>query len=306
MTNEQKIEKNGVSWLDFPNAKTDDFLFLKEEFQLVSSVLNDLSTPLKRPKIEEYNDYIFLVLHFPVFDQATRQTIPTELDFIITRKMVVSVHQQTIPELENFFNDCRLNDWLQAQYFQKPGHLLFCILDKLVDSCLPMLDHIYENIELIENKIFQGHEKEMLSEIAIVKRDIIDFRRTIKPQRSVLEILAKKSSRFFGHDLDFISQEVIGSNTRVWNTLENHKEMIEAIEETNASLLSYQISNIVKILTIVSFIAFPLNLITGFLGMSVFENVQFTRSPYLYLIVLTVDILIVLLLFLFFKKKKRL
>jgi magnesium transporter len=300
----REIQKNGVSWMDFGNPVTNDFLFLKDKFHLASLVVSELSTPLKRPKIEEHGDYLFLVLHFPVFDQQTRQTIPTELDFIITRKTIATVHQDSIPALEDFFTECLNNEWSQSQYFQKAAHLLFCILDKLIDSCLPMLDHVHDHIEEIENKVFHGQEKEMLSEVAIVKRDIIDFRRTIQPQRSVLEVLTQKANRFFEYDLDFISQEVIGSNIRVWNILENHKEMIEAIEKTNESLLSYQISEIVKILTIISFIAFPLNLVTGFLGMSIFENVPFAHSPFLYLIVLIVDILIVLLLVLFFRKKK--
>jgi len=300
----QEIQKNGITWFEFCKPNADEFLFLKDKFRLASSVMNELSTPLKRPKIEEHDEYLFLVLHFPVFNAKTRQTIPTELDFVITRKMVVTVHEDSLPSLEDFFNHCAKNDWAQSQYFQKTGHLLFCMLDKLVDSCLPMLDHIHDHTEEIENKVFRGQEKDMLSEIAVVKRDIIDFRRTIQPQRSVLEVLAQKSNRFFGQDLDFISQEVIGSNIRVWNILENHKELIEAIEKTNESLFSYKISEIVKVLTILSFITFPLNLITGFLGMSLFNNVPFMQRTDTYIVILAIEILIGLFMYFAFKRKK--
>jgi magnesium transporter len=167
-----------------------------------------------------------------------------------------------------------------------------------------MLDHILDNIEKIEEKIFRGTGKEMISEVAIIKRDIIDFRRTIKPQRSVLEILAQKAPRFFNVQLDFISQEVIGSNIRVWNTLENHMEMIGAIERTNESLSSYQLSSIVKILTILSLITFPLNLINSFLGMSLFDKVEFMHYPYTYMVVLFFELFIGFALYLLFKKKR--
>jgi len=300
----QTIKQNNITWINIASPQTDDFLFLKDRFRLTNEVLTSLSTPLKRTKIEEYSDHLFLVLHYPVFNPISRQTIPTELDFIITKTAIATVYQDPIPTLENIFNDCFNNQARQKEFFKSTGFLLFHILDELIDSCLPMLDHIQENIDEIENKIFQGQEKEMLSEIAIVKRDIIDFRRTVKPQRSVLEILAKKSGRFFGQDLDFISQEVIGSNIRVWNTLENHKEMIEAIEETNNSLLSYKLNNIVKVLTIISFVAFPLNLVTGFFSMSIFNNVPFAQSPSTYVFVLSADILIALGLIVWFKKKK--
>ena len=208
----QKVEHNKITWLNVPAPKTGDLLFLKDNFGLTTSVLKELATQLKRPKIEEYPGYIFLVLHFPVFNEKTRQTVPTELDFILTHTTIVTVYQDTNQILENFFTDCVNYPKGQSEYFQSTGYLLFCILDKLIDSCLPMLDHINDHIEEIEEKIFGGHEREMLSEIAIVKRDIIDFRRTIKPQRSVLEILAQKANRFFNQRLDFIAQEVIGSN----------------------------------------------------------------------------------------------
>jgi len=301
----QKIEKNNITWINFSGPTTDELLFLKDNFKLSKYVVSELSQAIKRPKIEEYDGYLFLILHFPVFNEKTRQTIPTELDFIIAQSTIVTVHQESLPQLENFFHECSggLNNG-NGEYFKSPGFFLYCLLDKLIDSCLPMLDHISEHIEDIENNIFKGREKEMISEVAIVKRDIIDFRQTIKPQRSVLEVLANKTSRFFNDNLDFISQEVIGSNIRVWNVLENHKEMIEAIEETNNSLFSYRISEIVKILTILSLITFPLNLINGFLGMSLFNNVGFMQSPSSYILVLIVEIFIALLMVLFFKKKR--
>jgi len=300
----QQIEKNQVLWLNVASPSTEDLLFLKEKFGLANTVLTELSVPVKRTKIEEYENYLFLVLHFPVFNPATRKTTPTELDFIITPTTIVTAYTESIPNLESFFVECLNHPSGQKEYFKSAGYLLFCILDKLIDSCLPMLDHINDNTENIEDKIFHGKEREMISEVAIVKRDIIDFRKTIKPQRSVLEILAQKAPRFFNEQLDFISQEVIGSNIRVWNTLENHMEMIETIEKTNESLFSYKISEIVKILTILSFITFPLNLINGFLGMSLFDSVSFMHSPYVYLIVLTVELFIGFLMYFLFKKKK--
>lgn len=299
----QQIEKNNIAWINLANAGTDDLLFLKDKFRLHSSVLSQLPIPIKRPKIEEYPDYLFLVLHFPVFNPQTRQTTPTELDFIVTRKAIITVYQDPIPTLEIFFNECLYREATQHDYFQRTGYLLFCILDKLIDSCLPMLDHIQENIDVIENKIFQGHEKEMLSEIAIVKRDIIDFRRTIKPQRSVLEIMAQKTNRFFEQDLSFITQEVIGSNIRVWNILENLKDMIEAIEETNNSLLSYKINSILKTLTLLSFITFPLSLVAALLSMNT-GLPEFLRGGHAFWIVIFLMMLTSFGMFLMFKKKK--
>ncbi|MBI4708886.1 MAG: magnesium transporter CorA family protein [Candidatus Portnoybacteria bacterium] len=300
----QKIEKDEIAWLDFSEPETSDLLFLKEEFHLNKSVLAQLPVPIKRPKIEEFGGYLFLVLHFPVFNEETRQTVPTELDFIITPSNIITLHHEPIPALEKFFDECLNQEISREEHFKSTGYLLFCVLDKLIDSCLPMLDHIYENIEKIEDKIFLGHEKEMLAESAIVKRDIIDFRRTIKPQRSALEILAKKVNRFFGQDLDFVTQEVLGSNIRVWNILENHKELIESIEATNESLLSYKTNNIVKVLTLLSFITFPLSLIASIFAMNTSFNYSMIRNPYAFWVVIGGMGLVTLVMLVYFKKKK--
>lgn len=270
-----EIKNQNIAWLNFANPGEKELEFLNAELKIDPSVVQQLLKPNKRPKIEEYDNYLFSVMHFPVFDPQNRQTLPAELDFIIADGRLITIFQNPNPALENFFKDCEKDAGLRNFYFKNTGFLLFSILDKLVDSCLPMLDHIHEKIEEIEKQVFSGKESRMLKEIAIVKRDIIDFRRTIKPQRSVLEILARKDQRFFKENLEMISQEVIGSEIRVWNILENHKEMIEAIEKTNESLLSFQISRVMHTLTYFSILLFTLTFITSFFSMKAVSPVHF-------------------------------
>lgn len=267
-----QIEHNKVIWKNIANPSFQDLDFLDKELRVSRLVLNDMVGFNKRPKIEEFGHYFFLVIHFPVFNEITRKTTPTEIDFIVTRDMVLTAYQNENPVLLKFFEELKNNENSRAEHFKNAGWLLFNILDTMIDSCLPMLDHINEKIETIEEKVFDGQEKEMLKEIALVKRDIIDFRRTIKPQRSVLELLAKKTLRFFKDDLEIVSQEVIGSEVRVWNTLENNKDMIEAIESTNSNLLSFQINRVMHLLTFFSIVLFSLSFIAGFFSMNAIET----------------------------------
>lgn len=299
------ITANNITWIDIKDPKEKDLAYLKEKFQLHPMIANQYLPAIHRPKIEEYPNQLFLVLHFPVFDKKTRQTYPVELDFLVTPTTLVTSHVQDIPALKIFFDDCSLQHYHQQQHFKSSGCLLLSLLDVLIDACLPMLDHISEKIDYIEKEVFAGREREMLNEIALVKRDLIDFRRAIKPQKSVLELLYKKTDRLFEPGLKPLAQEVIGSNLRVWNTLENHKELIEAIEQTNNSLLSYKISDIVKILTVISFITFPLSVIVGFFGMNIFESLPIIRqNPYTWLIILIFMLLCTGLMLIYFRRKK--
>ena len=299
------ITSNNVTWIDIQKPKQKDLDELKEKFNLHPFIVQQFLPPVHRPKIEEYPGQLFIILHFPIFDTETNQTKLAELDLIISSNTLITSHAEEIPNLKTFFDDCELQDYHQAQHFKSNGHLLFGLLDWLIDSCLPMLDHISEKIEKIEGQVFQGKEKEMLLEIAMAKKDLIDFRRALKPQRSVLEILGKKSQRIFGHELQPLSQEVIGSSIRAWNVLENHRELINSIEQTNNSLLSYKLNDIMKFLTVVSFITFPLSVIVGFFGMNVFGSLPIIReSSYSWAIILLFMFSTAGIMVIYFKKKK--
>jgi len=298
-----QIKQNQISWLNLANPKPEDLIFLEKDIKVNPSVLKELLGANKRAKIEEYDNYLFLVMHFPVFNEKERQTVPTELDFIVTQNQIITVYQNPNPCLESLFNEIMADDSRRQEYFKNAGFLLFCLLDRLTDSCLPMLDHIHEKIEVIEQDMFKGKEREMLKEIAIVKRDIIDFRRTLKPQRSIFEILAKKASRFFKEDLGAISQEAIGSEVRVWNILESHKEMIEAIEKTNEGLLSFQINRVMHALTFFSIILFSLTFIASFFSMRIFNTFFVDPNLALWTVggFMVADIILITVLF---KRKK--
>ncbi len=301
----KKITFNNISWIDIEKPDENNLEELKEKFNLHPYIAQQFLPPIHRPKIEEYPEQLFIVLHFPVYNSKTKQTKPVELDLILTSDTLITSHTEKIHELEALFKDCEVQDYHQKKVFRSNGHVLMSVLDWLIDRCLPMLDHIGENIEKIENDVFEGKEKEMLMEIALIKRDLIDFRRAIKPQRSVLDILEKKSRRLFNPEVRSLSQEVVGSVIRVWNVLESHRELINSIEETNNSLLSYKLSDIMKFLTVVSFITFPLSVIVGFFGMNVFGGISIVREhPYTWVIILIFMAVTSTIMVAYFKKKK--
>ncbi|OGZ38015.1 MAG: hypothetical protein A3F21_01810 [Candidatus Portnoybacteria bacterium RIFCSPLOWO2_01_FULL_38_39] len=301
--NMKTIISNNIAWIDISGPKEKDLENLKEKFKLHPFIVRQFLPSIQRPKIEEYPNQLFMVLHFPVFDSKKRETKPIELDFIVFPQTFITSHQGDIPSLEIFFEDCRIQEHHKSQYFKTSGHLLFGLLDFMIDACLPMLDHVAEKIDKIESQVFKGKEKEMLNEISLVKKDLIDFRRAIKPQRSVLEILEKKSPRIFSRETRHLAQEVIGSNIRVWNVLENLRELIISIEQTNNSLLSYKLSDIMKILTVISFITFPLSVIVGFFGMNL-EQIPLIRHPLAWLFIILFMIFTAGIMLIYFKKKK--
>ncbi len=301
----QEIQNKKTRWINITNPDNKDVNFLKKDFDICSTVLREYIPKIKRPKVEEYKNYLFIVIHFPVFNRKLRKTISTELDMLLFKNTIITSHNGFLPELTKIFKECESSE-LSKNYYMKNSaiELTFKIFDKLIDTRMPMLDHVDDHINNIEEEIFNGNERKMVNEIAIVKHDIISFRRIIKPQRMVLESLSRNIIKITDENLSRLSAEVIGSNIKVWNTLENHKEMIEALEHTNESLLSYKLGNTMKILTAFSVIVLPLSLIANAFGMNVTNGMPFIESPLGFWIVLYLMFIITSISFIFFKYKK--
>lgn len=299
------ITENKFRWIDIEKPNKDDLQFLKTNFKIKDSVLSRLITPMKRTEIEDYTDYLFVILHFPNFDSRSAANEPEELDVIITKDTLITCHNGGISEHLKFCRIIRDNPTERKKYLGKGHtHLLYHLLDCLIDTRLPMLDHIAENIKKIEEQAFKGPNRQVLEQIAFIKRDIISFRSIIQPQRAVIESLIRKIDRLFGGKMfEVDTQEVIGSNIKVWNILEHHKEMIEAIEATSNELLSYKLNETMKILTVVSVILMPMALIANLWGMNL-EKMPFAENPTGFWLIIALLVLTGVVLTIYFKIKK--
>jgi magnesium transporter len=172
----------------------------------------------------------------------------------------------------------------------------------LLETCFPKLDHISKKLDQIEEEIFAGHEKEMVREISVVKRDILNFRRTMKPQRSVFESLAQKEYKLIEPELKPYFQDLIGTNIRIWNNLESTKETIESLEDTNNSLLSNKLDMTMKVLTIFSAILMPLTVYSNIMSMSI--NIPLHTYPFAFWIHIGIMLFVAIITIILFKTRK--
>ena len=301
----QKIKNENITWINITNPSKKDVEFLKSNFNLCPSILKEYRPKIKRPKVEEFKDYLFVVIHFPIFNNKTRKTMSVELDIILYKDLLITSYSGSFPELKRVFNKCHTEKLVREYYMAKNAVcFVYRVLNKLIDTRMPMLDHIDDRIDNIEEEIFSGNERKMVSEIAIVKHDIISFRKIVKPQRMVLESLIRIATKITNENLIRTSAEVVGSNIKIWHTLENHKETIEALEHTNESLLSYKLSDTMKVLTAFSVLVLPMSLIANAFGMNLTGGMPLVKSPLGFWIVIVFMFIIMTLSFIFFKFKK--
>ena len=149
------------------------------------------------------------------------------------------------------------------------GYLLYQIVDQSFDYCFPMLRKIGNKLEQLEEDIFIGRGEEVVRDISNVKQEIINFRKTIRPQRTVLRDLERTKQRYMREDLEVYFDDIVDAAERIWDMLENYKEVVEALEDTNESVISHRVNDILRVLTAISVIVLPLTFIASLWGMNV-------------------------------------
>lgn len=300
----QTIKAKTLEWHYLYRPSATEIRWLKSHFRFHGLVLDELTRPTARPRVDNFGDYLYLVLHFPIFDERERKTHPREIDFILTKRELITVAYEPIPPLEEFFKTCREDKSSQELYASKtPAHLFYHIVKRLYAFALRELDHIQENVNRIEDEIFSGREREVVEELSIIRRDIIDFRRAIKPQLMTLESLVEHGLALFGPAVKPFLTGLIGEFSKIWDLLENNKEALEALYDNNATLLSVKQNDIMKTLTIMAFTTFPLVLFAQLFSMATVST-PIIGSPYDFWIIVALMVLAAVGMFSFFKSKK--
>jgi magnesium transporter len=268
--NVETVAVDGLRWVNIERPGPLDRAWLEEHFEFHPLDLEDVTSRNQRPKIDEYPDYLFIVLHFPVFDKAVGRLNAAELDVFIGPDFVITLPNSPIAPLEYLFERCRSSEEVRDSLLSKgSGFLLYKIVDDCFDYCFPMLRKMGNKLEAIEGEIFEGRSEEVVRDLSNVKQEIINFRKVIRPQRSVLRDLERTNQRYLADDLEVYFDDIVDASERIWDMLENFKEVVEALESTNESVLSHRVNDVLRVLTAFSVVILPLTLIASLWGMNV-------------------------------------
>jgi magnesium transporter len=246
--------------------------WLEEHFDFHALDLEDVLSRNQRPKIDEYDEYLFIVLHFPIFDTNVGRLGQGELDLFVGPGFLITIPNQPLQPVEYLFERCRSKEELRERLFSRgAGYLLYRLVDDAFDYCFPMLRKVGNKLDALEEEIFSGRSEEIVRDISNAKQEIINFRKVIRPQRPVLRDLEKVKGRYLASDIDLeiYFDDIVDAHERIWDMLENYKEVIEALEETNESVISHRVNDILRVLTSISVIVLPLTLIASIWGMNV-------------------------------------
>ncbi|MDO8520728.1 MAG: magnesium transporter CorA family protein [bacterium] len=292
-----------LTWLDMESPTNEEVRNVMEEFDIHPIVADELLGPSLRPKVDNYENFIYLILHFPAVHHSHRRK-EQEVDFIIGKKFLITVRYELLDPLHKFSKVFEVNSILdKSEIGEHAGFLFFYMIRKIYASLGHELSVIGDMLRDIEDKIFRGKEREMVEELSSIHRDVLEFHRALRMHRGVLQSLSLSCETFFGKEFRHYTENIIGEYLKVEELLQDQKEMVGELRSTNDSLLSTKTNEIMKVLTVTAFTVLPATLIGQVFGMSS-EYIPFMRDPRGFWLVLAIMLLVAASTFLFFKHKK--
>jgi magnesium transporter len=303
------IHTKNLRWVDIINPDDTDLIYLKDNFKFHPLDIEDVVTPAVRIKIDEYEHYYFIVLLFPFIHKETNEIHPAEVDFFVGKDYVITIHDGKMKTLTNLVSNVHQYDQTRALYMSSgPGLLLFSILELLFKRSSPILDRINHSVTTSGHEVFQL-DINTLEKLSELKKNIIVYRRIMKMHRFVLGKLAQ-SKREYMHfkDSKAFFQNLIEYAENIWDMLASDKESVESFEETNQSLATHKINDILQLLTVLSVVVSIVTMVTDILILFERTNLEKTfgigSDKEFTLIVTSLLIFVVTGTLIYFKRKK--
>lgn len=299
-----RYEYEGVVWVDIENPTAEEINAVGEEFKMGPLLTRELLAPTLKPRVDLYPDSVYTLLHFPA-RRHTRGTRPSqEVDFVIGKQFLITVHYDTVDALVDFARSFEVAMLLNRDVGKfHSGHLLFELAQRLYQEVEYELDAIEDTIAAIENDIFSGQERDMVIAISRVSRELIDQKRVLSMHTEILASLEHAGVSLFGEQFAKYLKGVSAFHYRTHQKALALFDTVTELRSTNDSLLTTKQNEITKNLTIMAFVTFPLSLIAALFGMNT-NDTPVASSPHGFWIITGFMVILTALFFFYFKLKK--
>ncbi|MBE2267434.1 MAG: magnesium transporter CorA family protein [Anaerolinea sp.] len=295
----QQLSGERTLWINMVRPGAADVDVLKKTYPYIHPLnLEDMLSVIERPKIDDDPDYIFVVMQFPVWDARIRLSRAAEVDFLVGRGFIITVHDGVLKPLDQMFNDCRSKlDEKSKLLGGSAGHAFYTMIDRLVDYMFPILRKVEGNLRKVEEGIFAQEDFQLIRDIALVRRDIIALRRIIRHQVPILDNLTHKDRRILHEDLDEYFGDTLDHISLARDMIDEHMEVINGLADTADMLLNHRLNSIIRVLTTFSVILLPLTLISSIYGMNILLPFQDHPSAFGALTVIMIALVIAMVVY---------
>jgi magnesium transporter len=276
-----------------------------EEFSLDPLIADELIIPSARNRVDARDAYFYVVLHFPGFKHLhTVAGRPVELDFIVGKQWIITTRYDNVDPLHQFSTLFEVDTVLDKKNMgEHAGFIFYYMLSELYKGLYEELGHISDRIDVAEEQVFEGYEREMVIELSNISRDLLNYSQALYSHEVMLRSLEAPGVALFGYEYARNVRSVIGEYERLAGAMNSNRAALDELRMTNDSLLSTKQNELMKMFTIMVFLTFPLTLVASLFGMNT-ETTPIVGHPWDFWIIVGIMLSAGTAFFAFFKYKK--
>lgn len=299
------LQKSELLWIDLSQVENTAAIeqFLNQQFGFHPLAIDDALHEEHLPKVDDWEMYLYIALQDLTYDAASATVAMPELDLFLGRQYLVTYHPERVTAVDRVWQMCQRNHrWLQ----HGADHLVYRLIDEIVNNYTAVLDQLESHIMQLENQIFTRPAASLLESMTHFKRNVLQIRRVLAPQREVVNKLARDTFLVVGEKDQVYFRDVYDHMVRLTNDSDSVRDLLTGNMELYLSVVNNRMNDIMKTLTIITTLFMPLTFITGFFGMNFFQAVlpsQFWTGPVMLVLALVIMVLLPLVMFTWMRRR---
>jgi magnesium transporter len=293
-----------MTWINIVNPSNEDIQDLSTRYPNFHPLnLQDCLSELEFPKLDHHDDYIFLVVQFPYWDEKERISRPGEVDIFISNGLLVTSHRDELKPMHEMFETAQADEQARLRLMGKGASpLLYELMNSLVDYCFPIIHRVHKNLSLVQEQMFHGNPRHILETVSFYRRDLISLRSILKPQREVVGELIRGSWSFIHEDLDPYWGDISDHLAQLCSLLDEYTEIVDGLADTIDTLASHRIDGVVRVLTIVTILTLPITVLSTVFSMNV--SLPYGEHPIVFFLVIGLGVAITIFVLWYLYKQR--
>jgi len=301
----QKLKVKWVKWIDWIALNKDETYKILKKYDFHELDIEACMEENQRARIDSYEDYIFMVLHFPKYDIQKKVYRLNEFNIFLWKDFLITFREFEGKNIDKIFNDYKtLNLEDDSEFKITSGYILYEIIQSMLEKMFKFIDNIKKDLKKVEWLVFEKANASLVKEIMVKKRNIVILKHMLLPQIAVMKLIETKMNEMFKWEMEEYFEDLEDKISKVVNDIKVLEEYLDSIEDAFKTIIDIRTNNVMSFLAIFSAFFLPLTLITSFYWMNIKLPLE-NNSDYVYMLLFIITFLMILA-YIFWKKKWKL
>ncbi len=301
----QKLKIKTIDWIDGAKLWEEEVRKIIKKYNFHELDIEACLEDNQRARIDSYDDYIFMVLHFPKYNSYKKTYELNEFNIFLGKNFLITFRNFPGTKTSTIFKNYKdLKIDKNSEFKITSGFILYEIIQAMLEKVFKTLDNITKDLKELEKKVFENTSSSLVKDLMIKKRNIVVLKHMLLPQITVMKRLEDEMNKLFSDEMEVYFEDLEDKVAHVVNDIKILEEYIDSIEDAFKSIIDIQTNNVIRLLTIFSAFLLPLTLITSFYWMNI--ELPFSNSPLFIYIILWVSILMMFSIYYYLNRKGKL